>query len=143
MLKVRDIMTSDPVTVSQDTRLDEVIGLMKSNQFRHILVIENERLAGIITDRDLRLAMNSPLIQHDPKEDVELLHSHQASDCMTSNPVTVQAEASVTEAVNMMQRFKFDGLPVLDSDERLVGIITVSDVLKSYITLLEVQSSST
>jgi acetoin utilization protein AcuB len=142
MLKVRDIMTSDPVTVGQDTRLDEVIGLMKSNQFRHILVIENERLAGIITDRDLRLVMNSPLIRHDPKEDVELLHSHYAKDCMTTNPVTVQAEAAATEAASLMQRFKFGGLPVLDADGRLIGIVTVSDVLKSYVALLEVQNPS-
>ncbi len=136
MPAVRDIMTPDPVTIQPDTTLDEVMGLMKSNDCRHLLVVEGERLLGMVTDRDVRLAAHSPLVAHDHHEDMALLKSVTAADCMTPNPMTVKPDAPATQAADQMNRYKFGALPVVDG-ERLVGIVTVSDVLKSYIQLLK------
>ena len=65
MITVVDIMTPNPITVEPDTPLAEAVGLMKSHKCRHLLITEHDHLAGIITDRDIRLAMNSPMVLHD------------------------------------------------------------------------------
>jgi acetoin utilization protein AcuB len=141
MLKVSDIMTPDPVTVSPATTLGDVIGLMKSHLCRQLPVVEGERLVGIVTDRDLRLAMNSPLVLHDRTEDRALLTRTTAELCMTSGPMTIDADAPAIDAARLLNKYKFGALPVLRAG-RLVGIITVSDIVASYIGLLETSERS-
>ncbi len=135
MLKVADIMTSDPAVAHLDTKLGEVIGLMKEHACRQLPVVDRRQVVGIITDRDIRLAMNSPLILHERPDDQALLNTATAESCMTSDPMTVDADAPAMEAAEMLRKFKFGGLPVL-RDGKLVGIVTVSDILNSYIKLL-------
>jgi acetoin utilization protein AcuB len=136
MLKVSDIMTPDPATVSPTTSLGFVIGLMKRFSCRQLPVMDGERLVGIITDRDLRLAMNSPLVLHERADDQTLLSNTSAELVMTTGPMTVDANAPAIDAARLLNKYKFGALPVL-RDGRLVGIITVSDILASYISLLE------
>ncbi len=139
MLKVSDIMTPNPAIAHLDTKLGEVIGLMKEHACRQLPVVDRRQVVGIITDRDIRLAMNSPLILHERSDDQALLNTATAESCMTAEPVTVDADAPATEAAEIMRKYKFGGLPVL-RDGRLVGIVTVSDILNSYIKLLSVPS---
>ncbi len=141
MLTVADIMTPRPITVSPSTALREVIGLMKSHGCRQLPVMEGERLVGIVTDRDVRLAMNSPLTLHERIEDETLLRSVTAGDCMTPDPMTIEASASAAAAADLMKTYKFGALPVLEQG-KLVGIVTVSDLLASYIKLLRAQEST-
>jgi acetoin utilization protein AcuB len=142
MLKVADIMTRDPVTVRGDTTLGEVIGLMKSHACRQLPVVEGGRLVGIITDRDIRLAMNSPLVLHERADDRALLNTAIAETCMTTDPMTVDADAPARTAAELLKKYKFGGLPVL-KEGQLVGIISISDVLSSYIVLLGVEAETT
>lgn len=134
MIIVADIMTPNPITVGLSTRLDEVIGLMKTHHFRHVPVVDNHQLVGIISDRDVRLAMNSPLVQHQPEKDWELLSTVKAEDCMTLSPLTIEPSALAAKAAELMNHYKFDALPVV-KEGRLVGIVTVGDILKNYIEL--------
>src|SRR4051812_10242117 len=136
MLKVSDIMTPNPVTVAPTTPLGEVIGLMKAHSCRQLPVLDGERLVGIITDRDLRLVMNSPLVLHDRADDRALLTNTTAELSMTTGPMTIDADTLAIEAARLLNKYKFGALPVL-RDGRLVGIITVSDIVASYIALLE------
>lgn len=138
MLTVADIMTWNPVTVQRATPLGEVIGLMKTHACRQVPVVEDGQLIGIVTDRDIRLAMNSPLVLHERSADLNLLNTTTAEVCMTPSPLSVEASAPATQAAALMRRYKFGGLPVLERG-RLVGIVTVSDILGSYITLLNAQ----
>ncbi len=133
---VADIMTANPITIQTDTTLQEMIGLMKTHSFRHLLVVEDSHLIGIVTDRDVRLAMNSPLVQHDRAEDWHLLQSVKAQSCMTPNPMTVEPHTLVAEAADLIKRYKFDALPVVKAAQ-LVGIVTISDMLTHYIKLLQ------
>lgn len=135
MLTVADIMTANPVRVSPATPLQEVIGLMKSHAYRQILVIDGEELMGIVTDRDIRLAMNSPFVLHDRSQDRALLHDLPAEACMTRNPITVTPETSASQAAQLLRDHKFGSLPVIDRG-RVVGIVSISDILDSYIDLL-------
>lgn len=141
MITVADIMTIDPVVVGPDTSLEEVIGLMKTNHFRHLPVTESGRLVGIVSDRDVRLAMNSPMVTNKQLDDMALLKNTTAGASMTPSPMVVGPTDPATQAARLMQTYKFSALPVVE-DDKLVGIVTVSDILSNYITVLEAQAQT-
>lgn len=136
MLTVADIMTSNPATVGRGTPLAEVIGLMKTQSCRHVPVVDGDTIIGIITDRDIRLAMNSPFVLHERKQDQALLNDVTAEACMTRGPMTIEAAAPAERAAELMNTYKFGSLPVV-REGRLVGIITVTDILRSYIDVVK------
>jgi acetoin utilization protein AcuB len=138
MLTVADIMTSNPITIRRDTPLSAVIGLMKSHHCRQLPVVDEGRLVGIVTDRDIRLVMNSPLIMHDRSDDQTLLTFTTAEACMTADPMTVEPSTPAAQAALLLKTYKFGALPVVH-EGRLVGIVTVSDILNSYMSLLNAQ----
>jgi acetoin utilization protein AcuB len=128
MLTVNDLMTSIPSTVTLTTSLRHVVELMKTEGCRQLPVLVAGKLVGIITDRDVRLVMNSPMVIHDRRQDLELLDTITAESCMTSNPLTVTPETPAYRAAKLLSLYKFGALPVVDG-EMLVGIITVTDFL--------------
>jgi acetoin utilization protein AcuB len=128
MLTVNDLMTVIPNTVTPDTPLRQVIEVMKTEGCRQLPVLENGRIVGIITDRDIRLVMNSPIVLHGRWQDEELLDKVTAESCMTPNPMTVSPETPAYRAAGMLSIYKFGALPVVD-DDVLVGIVTVTDFL--------------
>lgn len=132
MVLVNDLMTVNPMAIGPDTPLRNIIGLMKQNSFRQLPVVVGERLVGIVTDRDVRLAVNSPMIVHEREQDMEILDEITAENIMTLNPITVTADTSATRAAEMLAVYKFGALPVVDGDN-LVGIITVTDFLNAFV----------
>jgi acetoin utilization protein AcuB len=88
-------------------------------------------LAGIITDRDVRLAMNSPLLLRERWQDETLLDSVTAESCMTASPMMVTPDVPAYEAADMLAIHKFGALPVVE-DGGLVGILSVTDILKAF-----------
>lgn len=128
MLTVNDLMTVIPNTVTPSTKLRQVVDLMKSQNCRQLPVLENGKLVGIVTDRDIRLVMNSPLVLHGRWQDEEILDQVNAESCMTPNPMTVTPDTPAYRAASMLSIYKFGALPVVDGDS-LVGIITVTDFL--------------
>ncbi len=132
MLTVNDLMTVIPLTVAPDTTLRNVIGIMKSEGCRQLPVLDKGKLIGIISDRDVRLVMNSPIVLHGRWQDEELLDKMTAESCMTANPITVSPDTSARKAAEMLQTYKFGALPVVE-DDTVVGIITVTDFLGYFI----------
>ena len=128
MLTVNDLMTVDPQTITPDTPLRSILELMKTEGCRHLPVIANEKLIGIVTDRDIRLVMNSPVVLHGRWQDRELLNNVSAESCMTPNPITVTPQTPVYQAAEMLSIYKFGALPVV-ADGSLVGIVTTTDFL--------------
>ncbi len=134
MLTVNDLMTVMPQIIQPDFTLRQVIEIMKTEGCRQLPVVNNKgELAGIITDRDIRLAMNSPLVLHGSQQDEALLNSVTAESCMTPNPLCVTPETPAAQAASMLNIYKFGGLPVTD-DNILVGIITVSDFMEYFVS---------
>lgn len=131
MLTVNDLMTAIPNTVTPHSTLRQVIELMKSQGCRQLPVLTNGKLVGIITDRDVRLVMNSPLVLHGRWQDDEILDNITAESCMTPDPMTISPEMPAYQAANMLSIYKFGALPVVDHGE-LVGIITVTDFLNYF-----------
>ncbi len=128
MLTVNDLMTVIPLTVSPDTTLRNIIGIMKSEGCRQLPVLDKGKLIGIISDRDVRLVMNSPIVLHGRWQDEELLDKIIAESCMTPNPITVSPDTPAYRAAEMLQTYKFGALPVVE-EGTLVGIISVTDFM--------------
>ena len=132
MLTVRDIMTTDPCTVKPDAPLQDVITRMKITGCRQMPVLDNDgRLVGIVTDRDIRLAMNSPIVLHGRWQDEDLLAKVTAESCMTPNPICIEPDTPAYRAAEMLSAYKFGALPVVDAGQ-LMGIITVTDFLDRF-----------
>jgi acetoin utilization protein AcuB len=128
MLTTNDLMTIDPETVTQDTPLREVVAAMNRANIRQVLVVEGKKLVGIVTDRDVRLVVNSPLTAEEPLERLELLNDYKAQDCMTPSPRSVTPETPIHKVAELLSVYKFGALPVV-RDNELVGIISVTDLL--------------
>ncbi len=132
MLSVSDLMTVNPDTVKADMPLRDVINIMKVEGCRQLPVVDAEgHVVGIVTDRDVRLAMNSPIVLHGRWQDAELLNTATVNSCMTPNPITVMPNTPAYRAAEMLSAYKFGALPVVEKGE-LVGIITVTDFLDRF-----------
>lgn len=140
---VEELMTADPDTVDFDASLRTVLTRMKEDGCRQLPVVdEQSRVVGIVTDRDVRLAMNSPLVLRERWQDEALLDSVTAAGCMTADPLTISPGAPAYRAAELLSRYKFGALPVVDGDA-LVGIISVSDFLNCFIREQREQEGAT
>ncbi len=135
---VRDVMTPDPVTIGPNHSIGAALARMRRGGFRRLPVVENGALVGIITDRDLRLAMNSPFVMREGWYDSYLMEHIEVRSCMTPDPVTVDVDSDLLDAVRLMRKHKFGGIPVLNAGG-LVGILTETDLLNYLERLLEFQ----
>ncbi len=117
MLKVADVMTTHPFAVTADTLLQEAFALMIREGFRQLPVVEGQRLVGILTDRDVRTAINSPQYRQ-----------LRVGQIMSVAPITVAPELPAYRAAEMLSLYKIGALPVMDRGQ-LIGIITISDFL--------------
>jgi acetoin utilization protein AcuB len=132
MLTVRDLMSANPETIQPDTPLRAVINVMKVARCRQLPVVDEHGLViGIVTDRDVRLAMNSPMISRSRWQDEERSETTTAGSCMTPDPLTVASGEPAYRAAEILSTYKFGALPVVDAGE-LVGIITVTDFLDRF-----------
>ena len=140
MLTVSSLMTTDPYTVYPDATLREVLMLMKTKEIRQIPVVDaHKRLLVIVTDRDIRLAINSPLVgEH--WLDNSVLDNTTIRSCMTTAPLTVSPQTPAYEAAELLSAHKFGALPVID-DTKVVGIITTTDFLDFSILTLKKEAA--
>ena len=127
MLTANDLMTVDPMSVRLDTPLDWVISTMNREGIRQLPVLHKGKLVGIISNRDVRLAVNSPLVSN-ISERAELLSSFTAESCMTADLITVTPDTPAAKVAEMLALYKYGAFPVVENDT-LMGIITVTDML--------------
>lgn len=132
---VAEIMTRNPVTVTPRNAIRTAINLMREGGYRRVPVVDRGRLVGIITDRDLRRAANSPFVVREQWYDNFILDHIEVGSCMTPNPLTVEPTASIEDAARLMRSHKIGGLPVV-TEGQLVGIITETDLLDFLIEIL-------
>ncbi len=127
---VRNGMTKDPLTVDPGTSMFTAWKLMQDRRVRHLPVVSGGKLVGIVTDRDLRLALPSPATSLDVYEVNYLLEKLTVSEVMTKRVISTTPYTPLEEAARTLLRHRIGALPVLEG-ERLVGILTRSDVLES------------
>jgi CBS domain-containing protein len=117
--KIGDVMTTRPRCVSPDTPISQVAELMESEDIGSVPVLEGEQLAGMITDRDIVIRA----IAHgkDPR-------GMPVREVSTRDVVTVGPDHDLSDALQLMARHQIRRLPVVDKENRLVGIVSQADV---------------
>jgi acetoin utilization protein AcuB len=129
---IKDWMTQDPVTITEDTSMIKAIHIMKERRFRRLPVVAAGKLVGMVTDRDLKEASPSKATSLDVHELYYLLAELQVSEIMSRNPISVSQDDTVEHAAQVMLEHTFSGLPVVAGDGKVVGIITQSDVFRAF-----------
>jgi acetoin utilization protein AcuB len=129
---IKDWMTQDPITISEDTSMIKAIHIMKDRRFRRLPVTAAGKLVGIVTDRDLKEAAPSKATTLDVHELYYLLAELQVGEIMSQNPMSVSADDTVEHAAQIMLDHTISGLPVVDGGGHLVGIISQSDVFRAF-----------
>lgn len=139
VLLVAAVMTHAPQTVHPTASLREAVRLMVRGGFRRLPVVdETGQLVGIVTDRDIRLAVDSPLVLRE-RSHHNFHMTHVTVDmCMTSDPITVQPATPIADALQLLIEYCIGGLPVVMHGE-VVDIVTETDVLRVFAELLETQ----
>jgi CBS domain-containing protein len=120
MATVRDIMTKELITVEASATVAETATVMGEHQVGSALVLEDDSLAGIFTERDIVRALS---------QDFDAAR-HSISHYMTRTPTTVSPEATLQEALNLMLSGGFRHLPVVDED-RPIGMLSMRDISRA------------
>ena len=134
-MRIRDIMTENPITVDVNTLVRDAQDTMKANNIRRLCVTEKGRLVGIVTQHDLLKASPSPATSLSIWEINYLWSRMKVKDVMTQNPITVSPETAFEEALLVGQEKKVGSFPVTDNGT-LLGIATESDVVRLVTTVL-------
>jgi CBS domain-containing protein len=138
-MRVSEWMTPAPITVTPSTSIPKVQELMVYRRIRHLPVVEDGRLVGIITDRDVRTVQPSPATSLVVREMHYLLDRLTVRAVMTRPVITVAPHEPLAEAVRLMLENRIGGLPVTEG-ERLVGILTEVDLLRAFSATLGVRA---
>ena len=133
---VIDRMSEYPITVTEDSSVDEALQLMRDKKVRRFPVLDKRgKLVGIVSEKDLLYASPSPATSLSVWEIPYLLSSIKMRDIMTQEIVTVTEDTPLEEAARIMADNRVGGLPVVRDDE-LVGIITETDVFRVLLEML-------
>ena len=134
-MRIRDVMTRNPITVTPDTLVLDAQKIMKQNNIRRLPVVEKGKLVGIITQHDLLEASPSPATSLSIHELNYLLSKMQVKEIMKKNPLTLTPETPFEEALKIGQEKKIGSFPIME-DGKLVGITTESDAVRLLIRAL-------
>jgi acetoin utilization protein AcuB len=130
-LRVGDMMSASPVTIPPSASVSEAQTLMKQCHIRHLPVLHEGRLVGMLSDRDVRLVLPSPATSLSVWEIRYLLDKLTVGEVMTSFVMTTAPDCPVTEPVGRMLGHKIEALPVV-VNHQVVGILTRTDVLRAF-----------
>ncbi len=126
--EVADVMTTKVVTLSPHHSFSEVANLMNDRYFRHCVVVDSHgQVVGVISDRDILRAL-----ARNPNSRTKSL-----DQIMTHNPVTVRRNTQIADAVGKIISKRINCLPVVEEDGSVCGIVTSTDLLRSYQQLLD------
>jgi acetoin utilization protein AcuB len=129
---VGEIMSGNPLTITSEHSLDSALDLLSKHGIRELPVVENGRLIGIVTDRDLRQVAPSYPLFRDEEEIRYYNRNVKVASAMTPDPFTVSPETPLVEAAKLLRTYRINSLPVVSRD-RLVGIVSVTDFLGLFI----------
>ena len=127
----RDLMTENPVAVFATSTVSEAVQIFQALDIRHLPVVNEQReLVGMLSDRDLRGLALPHLIDSEWIGTIQTALDARVSSVMSGGALCVDKEADVTEIVDLIVDQKIGAVPVVDADNRLVGIVSYVDLLK-------------
>jgi acetoin utilization protein AcuB len=132
-----DRMTADPMTIGPGQTVGEALVIMFERNIRHLPVLEHGKLVGIVSDRDFRQFLGRASLSDKDrrKEDRGLRYS--VREIMSAHPITIRSETPIKNGVEVMAERKIGALPVVDQDEKLIGIFTEWDALQHCLYLMD------
>lgn len=142
---VSERMSKDLITAGPDMTIFEARRIMTEKNIRHLPITDGiGKLIGIVTDRDIRDAMPSTLLK---KADYDItlgkIMNFPVGDIMTKNPMTIYAYYTIQDSLLVMQKKKVGALPVIDQDGYLKGILSVRDLLKAFVNVMNIDEPGT
>ena len=142
---VSQSMTRRVITVEKGTGIFEAQEKLAEHRIRHLPVVDAEnRLIGIVTDRDIRSALPFSFYKDPERENVkENLADMTIGDIMTADPRTVSPEDTIQDALLLLQELRVGALPVVDRDRNILGIISVRDLMRAFINVLGIGQPGT
>ena len=129
-MRVRDLMTARPITVDPGTPMLEDRQRMVEERIRHLVVVEDTRVVGIVTDRDIRLNLPSPATSLSVWELKYLLATNTVGGFMSMRVHVFDPDRPGPDAARIMMEHKIGALPVVDGG-RLIGIVTETDFVRA------------
>lgn len=134
---VQQVMSSELRTIKKESSVRLAMKLLVLEDIRHLPVVEDGRLVGIVSERDLRPLLAGVLEKIERPDDVERRLSQPISKVMTTDVLAVHPETRLVDAVEMMVENRVGALPVIEGNtSKLVGILSYVDVLRVVQTLL-------
>jgi acetoin utilization protein AcuB len=130
-MRVRELMTGGPITVGPETPIFEARQIMVKERIRHLLVLEDGRLVGIVTDRDIRLSLPSQATSLSIWEVNYLLARLTVREIMSQPVITVGPDREAADAARLMLSHRIGGLPVVDGGF-VIGIVTETDIVRAF-----------
>jgi len=128
---VEHIMQREFASVRSDERLDFVDDVMALGRVRHLPVVDDGKLVGVVTQRDLLAASLTRVLDFDYQERRTFLRSIDVREVMTGRPITLAPGATLAEAASLMLRHKIGCLPVVGPGGEALGLVTETDLLRA------------
>jgi acetoin utilization protein AcuB len=135
MLLVENWMNPKVVTIDADDSMLDATKLLKEHGIRRLPVLEKGKLVGVVTDRDLKRASPSDATTLEAHELLYLIANIKVREIMTRKPITVPYNFTIEEAAEILLQAKISGMPVVDKDGDVIGMITQTDLFKVLISL--------
>lgn len=132
---VKEIMTQNVITISPSTNIFEALTLISQHRIRHLPIIHDDKLVGIVSDRDLRDVKPSTL----ESENMDFLKAIKVEQIMKTNVITAHPLDSVDEAAALLYRNRIGSLPVINGG-KIAGIVTHSDLIRALVELMGVDT---
>ncbi len=130
-MKIQSVMVSNPITIHEETSIQDAIVLMKENRIRHLPVVDRKKkLIGWVTLSDLKQGLMPAMLG-----DVSM------SDLVNREPFTVSPDDDIEVAAKLVYQHKISGMPVVKDDE-LVGVITETDIFRTFIEMMGILTAS-
>lgn len=133
--KVEDIMTRNVITVKESDDLHDVMQLFRRNHIRHVPVVQNGHITGIISRTDINRLSFGAIIEEEAEADAGILNMLTIPQVMSRKPATVSPDISVKEVAKIFVESEFHALPVVDKDV-VVGIVTTTDVIRYLVDII-------
>ncbi|MFZ1985799.1 MAG: CBS and ACT domain-containing protein [Desulfatitalea sp.] len=142
---VSQSMTRKVITVTKETPLLEAQALMVQHNIQHLPVVASDnRLVGIVTDRDIRSALPYHLAKGDATPGEREKYAHlKVSEFMSASPATISPTDTLPDALLLVQKKRVGAFPVVDQEGKLRGIISVRDLLRAFINVLGIGEPGT
>lgn len=133
---ITEIMTTDFTVISANAPLNIAEEILFSNKFKHLPVMQNNKLVGIISKTDIkRMSFADELGSSEFEADQEIFQMLTVSQVMINKPFTLDKTATIKDAAKVLSIKEFRSIPIMDGD-KIVGIVTTKDLIKFLLTLI-------